>query len=129
MNKLALSSLAALVAVAGLSAPVLASSSLSSDSTSSNDNFNEEIVLQQLKAKGINASDLSDWNGVIRATVTLGDGSSTFQYFEIGSLQPVSVAGDRGGNTRVLSKLDVGPVRTSAPLISGLTNEEPDYAN
>lgn len=128
MNKLALSSLAALVAVAGLSAPVLASS-LSSDSNSSNDTFNEEIVLQQLKAKGINASDLSDWNGVIRATVTLADGSSTFQYFEIGSLQPVSATGAMGGNSRVLSEQDVGPVRAKAPLISGLTNEEPDYEN
>jgi len=125
MNKLALSSLAALVAVAGLSAPVLASS-LSSDFNTSDDNFNEEIVLQQLKAKGIEASDLSDWNGVIRATVTLADGRSTFRYFEIGSLLPVSAT---GGNSRVLSEQDVGPVKAKTPLITGLTNEEPDYEN
>lgn len=125
MNKLAISSLAALVAVAGLSAPVLAAS-LSSDTNSFDDNFNEELVLQQLKSQGIQATDLSDWNGVIRATVTLSDGSSTFQYFDIDTLQPVSAT---GGNTRVLSEQDVGPVKVKAPLITGLTNEEPDYEN
>jgi len=129
MNKLALSSLAALVAVVGLSAPALASSLTSSDTSPSDDNFNEEIVLQQLKARGIDASGLSDWNGVIRATVTQADGSSTFQYFEIDTLRPVSATGATGRNTRVLSEQDVGAVKAGAPLITGLTNDEPDYNN
>jgi hypothetical protein len=123
MNKLAISSLAALVAVAGLAAPALASSLTSDGST--NDNFNEEIVLQQLKRQGIEATELQDWNGVIRATITLGDGSSTFQYFEIGSLRPVSPSGATGGNSRVLSERDVGPVR-AAPVVESLTYVEDD---
>jgi hypothetical protein len=123
MNKLAISTLAALVAVAGLTAPALALSSLTTES-SSNDNFNEDIVLQQLKQQGINASDLSDWNGVIRATVTFEDGTSTFQYFEIGTLRPVSPTSATGSNTRVLSKQDVGP--RHAPVLESLTHAEDD---
>jgi hypothetical protein len=123
MNKLAISSLAALVAVAGLSAPVLAAS-LSSDTSSSSDNFNEVIVLQQLKARGIYASDLSDWNGVIRATVTLADGSTTFQYFDIDTLRPVSAIGGPLGQTRVLSKRDLGQAAVRDAVPQSLSDAE-----
>jgi len=125
MRKFALPALAAFVAVASLAGPALAAGSLSSVSETSGDSYNETIVLQSLQARGIDASALSDWNGVIRATVRLGDGSTSFQYFDIDTLQPVTATGAVLGDTQVLSDRDVG-VRT-APVLSGLTNEEPDF--
>jgi hypothetical protein len=115
MNKLAISTLAALVAVAGLAAPALAFSSLTEES-SSNDNFNEDIVLRQLQDRGLEVTELSDWNGVIRASVKLDDGRTTFQYFDIATLQPVSAIGATLSDTRVLSEQDVGAQQRAQSL-------------
>lgn len=123
MNKLAISTLAALVAVAGLAAPALAFSSLTEES-SSNDNFNKDIVLRQLQDRGLEVTALSDWNGVIRASVKLDDGRTTFQYFDAASLQPVSAIGSTLSQTRVLSERDVGAVRKPAPSLESLTAVE-----
>lgn len=74
---------AALVAVAGFALPVMA------DEDDPMTPFNESSVLSTLRAQGVNASDLQQWNGKIRATVTLADGSTSFQYFDADTLQPV----------------------------------------
>src|SRR5688572_5110193 len=108
MIKSSTSALAILVAIAGLTAPALAASSLV-DEPSDNEDFNETIVLQQLRAQGYDASDLAEWDGKIRATVRQEDGGFTFVYFEPGTLEQVSPSGDEGGNTRVLSQRDLGP--------------------
>jgi hypothetical protein len=127
MQKSSLTILAALVAVAGLSSPALAAESLTSGG--SNDpttaNFNKDVVLQTLKQRGINAVDLAEWNGKIRATVTEADGSSSFQYFDLDTLRPVAAYGNGGGNTRVLSRLDVGTERP-APSLESLTWVKPE---
>ena len=107
MTKTSPSALALIVAVAGFTVPALAASSLV-DQPSDNAHFNETIVLQQLKAKGIEASDLADHNGRIRATVRHEDGTFGFAYFEPGTLKQVAPGGT-GGNTRVLSERDLGP--------------------
>lgn len=125
MQKSSLSILAAFVAVAGLSAPVIAAESLTSGTSSdpTTANFNEDVVLQTLKQRGINAVDLAEWNGKIRATVTEADGSSSFQFFDLDTLKPVPAFGG-GGNTRVLSRLDVDRERP-APSLQSLTWEDP----
>jgi hypothetical protein len=92
---------AALVAVAGLSVPALAED----DSGTS---FDDDLVAAALADRGIDVVALAEYPGKIRATVQLPDGSTEFQYFDETSLQPVSGPGAGGGNTRVLSELDVG---------------------
>ena len=127
MQKSSLTILAAFVAVAGLSTPVLAAESLTSNGSSdpTTANFNEDVVLQTLKRRGIDAVHLSEWNGKIRATVTEADGSSSFQYFELDTLRPVPAYGNGTGNTRVLSRLEVGTERP-APSLESLTWVKPD---
>ncbi|HEV7277608.1 MAG TPA: hypothetical protein VGN80_15090 [Devosiaceae bacterium] len=107
MIKSSLSALAVLVAVTGLAAPALAESLISE--SSDNEHFNEVIVLSQLRAKGIDASDLAEFNGKIRATVRDQDGSYSFAYFEPGTLEQVAPSGHARGNSRVLSERDLGP--------------------
>jgi hypothetical protein len=66
---------------------------------------NESSVLSTLRSQGIVASDLQEWNGKIRATVTLADGSTTFQYFDADTLRPVGddnlTTGSIGGQRNV----------------------------
>jgi len=107
---------AALVAVAGFSVPVFADDVADTS-------FNDDLVRATLAERGLEVSALAESFNTIRATVTLPDGSSTFQYFDINTLQPVD--GSSGGNTRVLSDLDVGP-RTVEPSLNSLTWVDPD---
>ncbi|HHY49226.1 MAG TPA: hypothetical protein GYA10_05710 [Alphaproteobacteria bacterium] len=114
----------ALLAAAAVTAIGLAVPAAASDETFT---FNEDAVLATLHERGINASSLAEWNGTIRATVTLADGSSRFEYFDANTLQPVNgpVAGN--GNSSVLSKLDVGAARAvPAPSLNSLTWVDPD---
>jgi hypothetical protein len=127
MQKSSLTILTALVAIAGLSSPVLAAESLSGDGSSDpmTANFNSDIVVETLKRRGIDASNLTEWNGTIRATVTAADGTSSFQYFDIVTLRPVGAYGNGGGNTRVLSRTDVG-IERPAPSLESLTWVKPE---
>lgn len=51
--------------------------------------FTADSVLAQLRQNGINASAVEDWGGLIRAYVTLTDGSEAMQFFRPGSLERV----------------------------------------
>jgi hypothetical protein len=97
---------AALVAAAGLSVPALAED----DSGTS---FDDDLVAAALQERGIAVVALAEVPNRIRATVRLPEGSTEFRYFDINSLQPVRGPGEGGGNTRVLSRLDVGVDRTA----------------
>ena len=99
---------AALVAVAGFSVPAIAED----DSGTS---FDDDLVAAALADRGVDVIALAETPTKIRATVQLPDGSIEFQYFDINSLQPVSGPGEGSGNTRVLSRLDVG-VDRAAPV-------------
>lgn len=119
MNKL-LPSLA-LVLVAGLAAPAMAAPYVPGDADANG--FNASLVLNQLQDMGVKAIDVADgWNGKVRATVVLDDGSQVFQYFTEDSLQPI---GQTSGNTRVLSKLDVtrGAFETSVNSIADINHD------
>jgi hypothetical protein len=120
MNKTSLSLVAALVAVAGLATPVLAQSI----SGSSSDDFNEDSVLQQLRDRGVPATDVQEWGNKVQATVTLADGSSSFAYFDADTLRPLDDVA--GGNTRVLSRLDVGANPIVVQDNTSLTSVDPD---
>lgn len=51
--------------------------------------FIASSVLSQLQQKGINATAVEDWSGLIRAYVTLDDGSQVMQFYRPGSLEQV----------------------------------------
>lgn len=51
--------------------------------------FIADSVLTQLQRKGINATAVEDWSGLIRAFVTLEDGSQVMQFYKPGSLEQV----------------------------------------
>ncbi|KQX38711.1 hypothetical protein ASD04_08640 [Devosia sp. Root436] len=53
--------------------------------------FIADSVLSQLQQKGVNATAVEDWSGLIRAYVTLEDGSQTMQFFKPGSLEQVQL--------------------------------------
>lgn len=105
MTKSSTSALAVLVALSGLAAPAFAESLV--DQRSDNEHFNETIVLDQLRDKGVNASDLAYFNGKIRATVRDADGRFSFAYFEPVTLEQVPPSSNGRGNRRVLSERDV----------------------
>lgn len=111
MNKLTVSALATLVAIAGLSLPALAASE--SLVSTGDDDFDQALVLRQLESRGVEAVEAIEWSGRIRAQVVLADGSTAFQFFDVDTLAPIPA---RGGNSRVLSDLDVG---VNAPAVEG----------
>jgi hypothetical protein len=105
---------AALVAVAGFSVPVFADDDAGTS-------FNDDLVASALAERGIQVAGLAETGfGTIRATVVLPDGTTEFQYFD-SSLQPLD---SQKGNSRVLSKLDVG-VEPVQPSLNSLTWEAP----
>ena len=108
---------AALVATIGLAAPALAEDDAGTS-------FNDDLVQAALAERGVDALQLAENFGKIRATVRLADGSIEFQYFDIDTLQPIEGPG-AGGNTRVLSDIDVG-VTPAAPSLNSLTWVDPD---
>jgi hypothetical protein len=110
-----------LVAVAFASALTLAVPAIADDDAGTS--FNDDLVKQSLAERGFDVIDLAEAPGKIRATVRLADGSTTFQYFDINSLQPLDAAGS-SGNSRVLTELDVGN-RASVNGLNSLTWEDP----
>ena len=83
--------LVAAVAFAGAAAPAFAeTNAFGDDSSPEMREFVADSVLVQLRRQGVNVSDVENWSGLIRAYVTLEDGSQTMQFFTPGSLQQVS---------------------------------------
>jgi hypothetical protein len=117
-SSLSLVAAAALVATLGVAAPVLAEDDAGTS-------FNDDLVASALAERGINAVQLDENFGKIRATVQLADGSTEFQYFDIDTLQPIAASGGNG-NSRVLSDLDVGVERAAPVGAQSLTWVDPD---
>ena len=53
--------------------------------------FTANSILAQLQQKGVNATSVEDWSGLIRAYVILEDGSQVMQFFAPGSLEQVTL--------------------------------------
>ena len=84
--------LVAVAAFAGAAAPAFANESVfGDDSTVEMRDFMKDSIESQLRQKGINVSDVEDWSGLIRAFVTLEDGTQTMQFFKPGSLEQVTL--------------------------------------
>jgi hypothetical protein len=50
-------------------------------------------ILASLKQKGVNAQDVSDWGGCVRADVIRKDGSTAMEYFDPDTLQRLNPNG------------------------------------
>ena len=84
--------LVAVAAFAGAAAPAFANESVfGDDSTVEMREFMKDSIESQLRQKGVNVSDVEDWSGLIRAFVTLEDGTQTMQFFKPGSLEQVTL--------------------------------------
>lgn len=82
--------LVAAVSLAGVAAPAFADTSAFGDVTPDMREFLQNSVETQLQQKGINVSGVEDYNGLIRAFVTLEDGTQTMQFYTPGSLEQVT---------------------------------------
>jgi hypothetical protein len=85
-------SLIALVAVASVSLAALPAFAESSVFGSDQD-FGKDGVIAELKADGVNVTSVEEWNGYIRAFVTLEDGSQAQRFFVPGTLEPAAIGG------------------------------------
>ena len=50
-------------------------------------------VVAELQRDGVNATSVEDWNGYIRAFVTLEDGRQVQRFFDADTLQPAAIGG------------------------------------
>ena len=88
-------SLIALGAVAVLAAGALPSFA-STDAVFGNNNYTQidlakSAVQQELQQKGINATNVDEWGGYVRADVKLADGTTAIRFFQPVSLTPVDI--------------------------------------
>ena len=90
MIKNTIIALVATAAFAGAAAPAFADVFGENASTESRD-FTAYSIMTQLHEKGINATAVEEWSGLVRAFVTLEDGSQVMQYFTPGSLEQVQL--------------------------------------
>ena len=82
--------IAAVVALAGLSAlPVMAN-----DNDNLDINGRSEFAIESaLRDQGVAVTGVEEWGDYVRAWVATSDGGTTQQFFDIETLQPVSLYG------------------------------------
>ena len=84
--------LVAAASFAGAAVPAFADySAFGDDSSTEMREFTADSIVAQLQQKGINATSVEDWSGLIRAYVTLEDGTQVMQLFTPGTLNAVSL--------------------------------------
>lgn len=92
MVKNTIIALVAAASFAGAAVPAFADYSVFGDNSSTEmREFTANSIVAQLKEKGVNATSVEDWSGLIRAFVTLEDGTQTMQLFTPGSLEQVTL--------------------------------------
>lgn len=107
MTKLLPSLALVLLASAGAAAPALAADFGS---------FDPSYQLTRLHDQGINAVDVAeDSADVLRVTVKLADGSTTFEYYDAASLRPIRSSQN---GSEVTGSIGKAPVQYSAPSTS-----------
>lgn len=81
--------------VAGLAMPAFAATLESSPNDTDKSYLTGEVAndytLLRLQEKGINATSVEDWNGLVRAFVIKEDGTQAMQLFDADSLAPVGL--------------------------------------
>lgn len=101
MNKLALAAAAGLagLGIAIVAAPASAESIGACQNSFANDGHgdytdaiaaNSAAILAGLRDQGVNAVDVQNWGGCVRADVVRPDGTTAMEFFDPDSLQPLS---------------------------------------
>lgn len=92
MIKTSLVALATVAAIAGVSVPTMAATSLVGNGDI-DDSFvwDAQIAQTQLNRQGVNATSVDEWNGLWRAFVINDDGSQTMEFFDKNTLAPVAL--------------------------------------
>lgn len=90
MIKNTIVALVAAVSMVGIAAPAFADTPFGDGSVEMRE-FTADGILASLKQQGINATSVEEWGGLVRAYVTLDNGSQVMQFFTPGSLNPVSL--------------------------------------
>lgn len=88
MVKKTLVTLMAAASIAGIAAPAFANGLVGDGSTEMRE-FLAEMTQTELQQRGVNTDYVDEWNGMIRAFVTLPDGTQTMQFFDSATLQQV----------------------------------------
>ncbi len=94
MIKNTLLALTAAALVAGAAAPSFAATSLddnNNDKSYLTDEVANDYTLARLHEKGIKATSVEDWNGLVRAFVVKEDGTQAMQLFDADTLAPVGI--------------------------------------
>lgn len=85
----------ALIAAASISAVAVPAFADTNSVFGSGDNDQQEwfagSIVNRLNEQGVNATSVEQWGGLIRAYVTLEDGSQVMQFYTPGTLQQVSL--------------------------------------
>ena len=90
MIKTSIIALVTVAAMAGVAAPAFATSSLV-EITSETSDWAPDTVLTRLQQQGVHATAVEQWGGLVRAFVTLDDGSEVMQFFTPDTLKPVTL--------------------------------------
>lgn len=93
MIKNSLLALTTAALVAGVALPSFAAPAPVNDIDNSylTDEVANDYTLLRLHEKGINATSVEEWNGLVRAYVTKDDGSQAMQLFDADTLAPVQL--------------------------------------
>ncbi|KKB76157.1 hypothetical protein VW29_20625 [Devosia limi DSM 17137] len=92
MIKNTLIALIAVAGVAGITVPAFAAPVLPYDNSDlAGSDWPADSVLARLQAQGVAATGVEQWGGLVRAYVTLEDGSQVMQFFAPDSLNRVSL--------------------------------------
>lgn len=86
MSKNTIIALVTAASLAGIGAPAFAAQSLVNDSS-----FDNSTIIARLHDQGVKASAVEEWGDLVRAYVTLEDGTTTMQFFSNDTLTPVSL--------------------------------------
>ena len=89
MIKTSLIALAAVASVSLAALPAYADAYVSG----ADQDLTKARVISELKADGINVTDVEDWGGYVRAYVTLEDGRQVQRFFDADTLQPAAIGG------------------------------------
>jgi hypothetical protein len=93
MIKNTLIALVAAAAIVGVAAPAMADNSGAAFGSGSSESreFTADNILVRLQQQGINATGVEEWGNLVRAYVTLEDGTQVMQLYTPGSLDLVTL--------------------------------------
>lgn len=94
MFKTSLIALVTVAALAGAAGPALADAeSIFGSGTVADQELVQQNIVKELRARGVNATDVEQWGSYLRVYVVDENGNQHQEFFIPGSLQPARIAG------------------------------------